>query len=212
MHRFIATVNVPGYLPHSDDSPAFKTAKAAWEYLLDERCRDENQTDDPEYSDTVSALSYIASDHHQHGNAFEDVPTEASGEGTVYGATPGHDDSFDIGLAYTVTRVEMKPQGVLWACVDCYQYHHGISAEERGEPYPTDPEPWALWLGDDDHEITAGLEWHEHADPEECERRFRDGEEQCECTNITFSSDRCGGCGFHWAGEREAFTWWGIES
>jgi hypothetical protein len=99
---YVATVNTPGYLPDStDEPPTFDTASAAWSYLADERRRDEDnatEIDEPgpdelPYSETVDALDAYAS--------------AGVTEGTVYGSTPGYDGSHDLGLAYTVTPVEL---------------------------------------------------------------------------------------------------------
>jgi hypothetical protein len=105
--RFIATMNTPGYLPWSDDEPpVFDNTKDAWEYLAEERERQEDTTDAPEYTETLSYLRYIASGEHEHGNVHEDCPTNADGTGTVPGSTPGYDGSHDQGIAYSVTQVE----------------------------------------------------------------------------------------------------------
>lgn len=45
---FLATVNVPGYLPEDNDPPVFDTPQEAWQYLADERERGEDSAD---YSD-----------------------------------------------------------------------------------------------------------------------------------------------------------------
>lgn len=99
MTRYLATVNVPGYLPMDDDPPVFDTPSDAWSYLADERRESEDAAPfddtDPDaayYSDTVDELDAKAS-----ANA---------GPGTVYGDTPGYDGDHDLGLAYTVTETE----------------------------------------------------------------------------------------------------------
>jgi hypothetical protein len=129
MIRFVATVNIPGYLPMDDDPPVFDTARDAWAYLADERRRGEDDTDGPECTDTVSALDYIASGEHQHGNPLEDWPTAVDGTGTVYGSTPGSDSPHDLGLAYGVTSFEV-PAGYV------VLYSDGI----HGNPYPDAPD------------------------------------------------------------------------
>jgi hypothetical protein len=94
---YVATVNVPGYLPMDDDPPTFDTAAGAWAYLADERERDEDaaETEDEEYSDTVTRLRYLAETEH--------------GTGVVYGCTPGREGEIhDLGLAYCVTLVERE--------------------------------------------------------------------------------------------------------
>ncbi|USH45906.1 hypothetical protein SEA_VIEENROSE_71 [Streptomyces phage VieEnRose] len=98
--RYLAVINIPGYCPMDDDPPKFENAWEAWEYLADERERDEDSAEYPpespmayEYSQTVVELRVLALD-------------ESSEPGTVYGETPGHEDSdHDLGLAYTVMEV-----------------------------------------------------------------------------------------------------------
>lgn len=107
---YVATVNVPGYLPMDDDPPVFDTAKEAWQYLAEERERGEENYPDwegdnglGEYSSTLGTLRYIASGEYEHGNLHEDTPTNPDGTGTVYGDTPGYDGSHDLGMAYSVS-------------------------------------------------------------------------------------------------------------
>lgn len=90
--RYLATVNIPGYLPQDDDPPLFETAAAAWGYLADKRREAEEAEDGQEdYSSTVGDL-----------DAHEAAGTE---EGSVHGCTPGYDGRHDLGIAYTVTKV-----------------------------------------------------------------------------------------------------------
>jgi hypothetical protein len=93
---YLATENVPGYLPQDDDPPVFGTPAEAWEYLAGERRRGEDDTPGDVYSDTVDELEAAAA---------------SLGEGTVYGATPGYDGDHDLGLAYSVTLVAGGPDG-----------------------------------------------------------------------------------------------------
>jgi hypothetical protein len=61
MTKFVATVNVPGYLPQEDEPAVFDTAREAWAYLRDERMGDEvGSVDSAEYSDTVRYLDYCS--------------------------------------------------------------------------------------------------------------------------------------------------------
>lgn len=95
--RYVATVNVPGYLPMDDDPPVFDTAREAWAYLADERDRaidDVWQEGDPDTDDACVELLYLA----------ETGPEP--GVGTVYGSTPGYEGDHDLGLAYSVSEVE----------------------------------------------------------------------------------------------------------
>lgn len=110
---YVATINVPGYLPMDDDPPVFDMAINAWEWLAEQRESEEDQFEDwegdnglGEYSSTVATLRYLGSQDHQPGNPHEDWPTAANGTGTVYGSTPGYDGDHDLGLAYSVTWCE----------------------------------------------------------------------------------------------------------
>lgn len=112
--KYLATTNVPGYLPMDDDPPTFDTAREAWAYLADERIRDEDMgfdavdaEPDPEdggYSSLVNTMESI-------GNgtlSFEEhdfVGIASTGEGTLWGPScPPL--MHDLGLNYTVTIVE----------------------------------------------------------------------------------------------------------
>lgn len=113
MARFMAVINVPGYLPMDDDPPVFDTPQEAWSYLADTRRRDEDDAvyadDDPdqcEYTDTVALLEYTAGPDVEYGNPHEDNPVNADGSGVVYGSTPGYQGEHDLGLAYCVIAVE----------------------------------------------------------------------------------------------------------
>ena len=89
---FIATMNTPGYLPWSDDEPPlFETSTEAWEFLADER---ERQEDDAEESDTYYVLrGYMHTGH---------------GADVVYGDTPDYDGSHDLGIAYSVVELPIS--------------------------------------------------------------------------------------------------------
>jgi hypothetical protein len=88
---YLATQNIPGYLPQDDEPPVFDTPGEAWSYLAGERRDSEDFTDGEDYSETVDKLDAYASAGH--------------GEDTVYGDTPGYDGDHDLGLAYCVTQV-----------------------------------------------------------------------------------------------------------
>lgn len=102
---YVATINVPGYLPMDDDPPVFDTAAEAWQYLMDERERAINEA---AHIDDI-------------GTSFGDDQTwlvmrghrDAGYTGSVYGFNPSLSASFDefeenhdLGLAYSVTEVE----------------------------------------------------------------------------------------------------------
>lgn len=92
---FIATMNTPTYLPWSDDEPPlFETAAEAWQFLAEERERQEDATDVPEYTETLSTLRQYVDDAH--------------GANVVYGDTPGYEGSHDLGVAYSVTELPIE--------------------------------------------------------------------------------------------------------
>jgi hypothetical protein len=96
---FVATINVPGYLPMDDDPPVFETAEEAWAYLLEERERDIDvvwEEGDEERDETSEALA------DEWARAAD---PERDSTGTVYGPTPGSDGPHDPGVAYSVTYV-----------------------------------------------------------------------------------------------------------
>jgi len=70
---YIATMNTTGYLPWSDDEPpSFDTPGEAWDYLADERRRQEDgawnidgQADGEPYSETVDALEAYGTTWHE---------------------------------------------------------------------------------------------------------------------------------------------------
>lgn len=115
MSGYVATVNVPGYLPMDDEPAEFETAAKAWWYLYHERCDSER--------DAVCDLCDDTMTHGVYGDCDDDSETgreiakharwAASGlvcdfeaVGTVYGPTPGYRGDHDLGLAYSVTCVE----------------------------------------------------------------------------------------------------------
>lgn len=120
---FLATVNVPGYLPMSDERHVFHDAASAWQYLVAERMRGEDNADDDEsceYSDTV--------------NLMEDLAIIGCMRGAVHGATPGSDSEHDLGLTYSVTVWEHAryphEAGRLDSCAACeYTCHCDPSGE-----------------------------------------------------------------------------------
>lgn len=114
--RYVALINVPGYLPMDDEPPVFDTPNEAWSYLAEERERGEDATpgwpvtedglETGEYSDTLAYLRHIASSEHEHGSPYADWPTAADGTGVIYGDTPGVTGDHDLGLAYCVAAIE----------------------------------------------------------------------------------------------------------
>jgi len=100
---YLATTNVPGYLPMDDEPPTFDTAEDAWSYLADERERgEENGDDEDDYSitrETLACLATPTSGVPEGASCMVDARTRC---GTVYGDTPGYDGDHDLGLAYSV--------------------------------------------------------------------------------------------------------------
>lgn len=106
---FVATINVPGYLPMDDDPPTFETAHEAWAYLAGEREHAEDDYEGEAYSDTRESLAVLGTDAHWQGEVaawLSEHNLSRDGTGTVYGDTPGYDGDHDLGLAYTVSVAE----------------------------------------------------------------------------------------------------------
>lgn len=91
---FRAIINVPGYLPQDDEDHVFDTAREAWEWLRDERERDIDDCDydEPEWDDD-QALEEI------------DSMIDADTPGVVYGRMPGYSGKHDLGMAYSVVKI-----------------------------------------------------------------------------------------------------------
>lgn len=70
----------------------------------------------------------------------------------------------------------------VWVCSDCLQFAAGISEHDRGEPYPTDPAPWAEFATSSGHAVPT------------------DG-------TVEFSKQRCQACGTDDAGHRHGAAW-----
>lgn len=108
--KYLATINVPGYLPMDDDPPTFDTARDAWQYLAEERQRAEDDAldlsvgfgeQDEGYSATVNTMERLA-----EGDFQPEFGVNDDGTGWVHGDTPGYDGDHDLGLAYHVSIVE----------------------------------------------------------------------------------------------------------
>jgi hypothetical protein len=100
---YLATINVPGYLPMDDEPPTFDTAREAWDYLRDERTRGEDdqlESDGDGYSATKNTLDDIADNYCEATR--ENYGLDFDGTGTVHGDTPGG-RIHDLGLSYTVS-------------------------------------------------------------------------------------------------------------
>lgn len=113
---YVATINVPGYLPMMDNVEPFESAKGAWEYLVQERMRDEDsatyETGDPDefvYSDTLQDLqAAVNALDAQSDRDITDAGLMLDGTGTIGGNTPGYPGSHDLGLNYSVTLVSRE--------------------------------------------------------------------------------------------------------
>ncbi len=107
--RYVAIVNVPGYLPTDDEPPTFDTISEAWWHLYHERCAEErdaiNETGlcdncgEP-YDDGHDDDSETGKDLAKMAKAVE---PEA---GTVWGPTPCFVGISDLGWSYTVQPLE----------------------------------------------------------------------------------------------------------
>lgn len=106
MVQYVATINVPGYLPQDDDPPVFDTAQEAWAYLADERERGEDGSELLDATATLVELNRVAMEARWTNGAPTDLGVNPDGTGTVYGDTPGYDGNHDLGLAYSVTLAE----------------------------------------------------------------------------------------------------------
>jgi hypothetical protein len=95
---YVATINVPGYLPMDDDPPQFETTREAWEYLRDERERGLQDLDEEGEDETFTVLDALSKGYSKNGDQV----------GSVVGPTPGYDGDHDLGLAYSVSAVECE--------------------------------------------------------------------------------------------------------
>lgn len=122
---YLATINVPGYLPMADEPAWAESVRGAWGYLLGERENSEESAAESEgpWSDTVLTLRALASEDVLPGDPLSDGVTDDDLCGVVYGPTPGYDGEHDLGLAYVVARVEHSeyphPAGYMTNCPGC---------------------------------------------------------------------------------------------
>lgn len=107
---YVATINVPGYLPMDDDPPTFDHAWEAWAYLASEREEGEDsaETEGDTYSETHEILAALGTEAYWRGELppFIANYTGGDGVGVVYGDSPGYEGDHDLGLAYCVTIAE----------------------------------------------------------------------------------------------------------
>lgn len=104
--KYVATINVPGYLPQDDDPAVFDTAREAWQYLAEERERGEDVAELLDATLTLVGLNRIVMASRWQNGTPTDLGLNPDGTGTVYGDTPGYDGDHDLGLAYNVTLAE----------------------------------------------------------------------------------------------------------
>lgn len=121
--KYVATTNVPGYLPMSDDPPVFETVREAWSFLAQERTEAEDSAFEsghdfiPEgYSACKNVLDTLADSGAEAD--FANAGLDFDGTGSVHGPTPGYYGEHDLGLAYSVERaaqivVMRDPNGTL---------------------------------------------------------------------------------------------------
>lgn len=112
MKQYTAIINVPGYMPMADEPATFDNVTDAWQYLVDERQRSEDDyADDADelnssYSATVNVMESLTTGTIA---AYENAGIDPlTGLGTIYGATPGYEGDHDLGLAYSVVEVEQE--------------------------------------------------------------------------------------------------------
>ena len=112
---YVATVNVPGYLPMDDDPPVFDTAEEAWWHLYHERCYAEGEVEcDLCNGESTHGVSGDCDDDSETGTALaksarwagSGLVCDFEAVGTVYGPTPGYRGDHDLGLAYSVSQTE----------------------------------------------------------------------------------------------------------
>lgn len=121
---FEAIINVPGYLPMSDEPHVFATASEAWGWLRDQRERDLDDPMNDESDDEDQCLEEI------EGMMNEGVT------GVVYGSTPGYDGDHDLGLAYSVVQMS-KVQ--VYAHAMRQGHWHLVAAPVKHADYPHEP-------------------------------------------------------------------------
>lgn len=103
---YVATINVPGYLPMDDDPPTFETAAEAWWYLYHERVESERDASCDLCDDTMTHGPFgDCDDDSETGRELGQAARRAE-IGTIYGPTPGYRGDHDLGLAYSVSLAE----------------------------------------------------------------------------------------------------------
>lgn len=107
---YVATVNVPGYLPVEDEPATFDTAREAWAYLASERVQSEQEFADLDAQGGFTATANILG---RLGEGEFDLVCDEyapsmhfEGVGAVFGNTPGYDGEHDLGFAYCVSLSE----------------------------------------------------------------------------------------------------------
>lgn len=93
MPEYIATMNVPGFLPMDDDPPVFDTPREAWQYLVSEVDRSWDEYPDDDNAACVTAHTQM---HNIDQNAC----------GVIVAPTPGYEGDHDLGIAYCVLPAE----------------------------------------------------------------------------------------------------------
>ena len=131
--KFLATINTPGYLPWDDDPPTFDTAREAWEYLADARREAEDSAFQPGDDDGFSSIVNTMESLGNGTLSFEEhdlCGVASTGEGSIWGTTPGYYGDHDLGLSYCVTVCEPCDEGEHVVEVD------GTECTRCGQPTP----------------------------------------------------------------------------
>lgn len=91
-----------------------------------------------------------------------------------------------------------------WVCVDCYVTPEVFMVREDNGYARTDGRLTLIPAG---AQVSPGLLWSEHADPDGCREAF-ELNAGCDCEHRVFSTTPCDGCGSTFAGTRDALTFW----
>jgi hypothetical protein len=135
--KYVAIINVLGYLPTEDEPPVFDTAAEAWDYLATIR---------REHEDDAAAAVYLRDGRttccsrnavycdcaRQYSDTVDKLGAMGAAgtkNGTVYGDTPWYEGDHDLGLAYSVQVAECSHENqrvgehdfTFW-CDDCGEW------------------------------------------------------------------------------------------
>ena len=91
--------------------------------------------------------------------------------------------------------------GTVQLCTDCMYAAEGLGDESVSPNAPV------LRLIPAVYDLTSGMDWDEHYEPQACEAAYESGD-PCGCDRIDFSWSACEGCGSTLGGERYVYTLW----